>query len=261
MLPPQFFMDVDAKTLDEQIRLMELVLCAFDSIRPRHLIDKIEVPESRTTQARIAVGEDSDFRPRWQALADILGPLVMPSLPTGWQTWEHGIIPILAEQIAQKRDWSLCGVLSDALYECDEGVDPGLLEHLRTPRQHYLGCWVIDLLRGHMTSPRRSHLQRLPEVERPARYEVLVEPTGPIEGPQLLELCEDKQALVTALVDGTWPVRRTRESPLAAWGLSCTMYWSGDLIVSIRLPEVRMQSFPGGPWTAAVWLEREVVTA
>src|SRR5262249_34922790 len=60
------------------------------------------------------------FQQRWAVVADIAGPRQLPVLPAGWDTWESGTIPAMAEEIYQKRTWKECKVLADALEDAKD---------------------------------------------------------------------------------------------------------------------------------------------
>src|SRR5262249_55935827 len=55
-------------------------------------------------------------------------------------TWRDGAIPKLAQSIYDSNDFSMIGILGDALEEagCNE---PAILEHVRNEQSHYRGCW------------------------------------------------------------------------------------------------------------------------
>jgi hypothetical protein len=66
-------------------------------------------------------------------------------LDLAWLTWNDCIVRRLAEGIYAERRFGDMGVLADALEEAG-CMDREVLAHLRSPRPHARGCWVIDLL-------------------------------------------------------------------------------------------------------------------
>ncbi len=69
-------------------------------------------------------------------------PVVLDPL---WLSWNEGMIPKIAQNIAAERRLEDLPILADALEEAG-CADQGLLDHLRQPRPHSGPCWVIDLL-------------------------------------------------------------------------------------------------------------------
>jgi hypothetical protein len=63
------------------------------------------------------------------------------------RTWMTPDAQHLAEDIYQRRAFDELPYLADALV--DAGCElPGLLDHLRSPEPHVLGCWASDLCAG-----------------------------------------------------------------------------------------------------------------
>ncbi len=60
-----------------------------------------------------------------------------------WLTWDHGLVPALAQTIYLERAFDRLPILADALEDagCD---DLELLAHLRGPTDHVRGCWALD---------------------------------------------------------------------------------------------------------------------
>lgn len=82
---------------------------------------------------------------------------MVPVSPTGlvtrrerycpWLTWNDGLIPRLARDIYDSRDFERMPMLSDMLL--DSGCDnEALMQHCREPGVHVRGCWALDLLTG-----------------------------------------------------------------------------------------------------------------
>jgi len=200
------------------------------------------------------------FRQGWAALADVMGPLELPQLPAGWHAFDGGVIPAMAAQIYQDRDWGLCPVLADALWDagCD---DTDLLGHLRWSLPHYAGCWAVDLLTGRMDAPRRRRLRRLPRVDRPTRWDLLLEADG-AEGNLLLDRvrppqdelmaalfdpegggpgCPVTEALMDHLSGLPLPVLATRDEPWQGCGTCALRVWRGDLVLTVSPPRVVLE--------------------
>jgi hypothetical protein len=57
--------------------------------------------------------------------------------------WNNGVIPKIARNIYDSRDFKLLPILADAL---EEGgyIDDFILHHARNSNQHFRGCWLID---------------------------------------------------------------------------------------------------------------------
>jgi hypothetical protein len=80
-------------------------------------------------------------------LRDVYGPLAFRpvNLPQDWLRWNGGIIAHLAQAIQEERAYYHMPILADALE--DAGCTSAeLLDHLRRPGPHVLGCWGLDLV-------------------------------------------------------------------------------------------------------------------
>jgi hypothetical protein len=77
-------------------------------------------------------------------LADVLGDLSRP-LPQVEPSWLQAGVVSLARAIYAERAFDRLPVLADALEEAG-CADAGILNHLRGPGPHALGCWCLDLL-------------------------------------------------------------------------------------------------------------------
>jgi hypothetical protein len=82
-------------------------------------------------------------------LRDIFGnPFSAPPvIEPDWLGWNDGVVRRLAAAIYEERSFDRLPILADALEEAG-AADPGLLQHLRGPGPHVLGCWCLDLLLG-----------------------------------------------------------------------------------------------------------------
>lgn len=85
-------------------------------------------------------------------LADVLreiagDPFAAIHLEGTLVAWRDGTIPKLAQACYDSNDFSMIGILGDALEEagCNE---PAILEHVRREQTHYRGCWLVDLILG-----------------------------------------------------------------------------------------------------------------
>jgi hypothetical protein len=79
-------------------------------------------------------------------LRDLVGSLEPRSrLDEAWLRWNDGVVAKLARSIYDERAFERMPVLGDALPEAG-CRDETLLDHCRSPRPHYRGCWVLDLL-------------------------------------------------------------------------------------------------------------------
>jgi hypothetical protein len=70
-----------------------------------------------------------------------------PTVDPRWLGWEGGTVTRLARAAYDERAFERLPVLADALEDagCAEAE---ILEHLRAPKPHARGCWVLDLLLG-----------------------------------------------------------------------------------------------------------------
>jgi hypothetical protein len=100
-----------------------------------------------------------DFQsPKWQAarraemqeqcrlLRDILGgPFHPVTVSPAWLAWNDGTVAKLAAAVYDERAFDRLPILAHALEEagCDEQA---ILDHLRGPGPHVLGCWALDLV-------------------------------------------------------------------------------------------------------------------
>jgi hypothetical protein len=81
-----------------------------------------------------------------QLVREIFGnPLRPARVRKAWLRWNDRVIPTLAQQMYQEREYEQMPVLGDALE--DAGcTDAGMLQHCRQPGKHVRGCWVVDLI-------------------------------------------------------------------------------------------------------------------
>lgn len=61
--------------------------------------------------------------------------------------WRTGTVRAIAEAMYASRDFTGMPILADALEESG-CADADILEHCRSSRPHFRGCWVVDGLRG-----------------------------------------------------------------------------------------------------------------
>ncbi|HYT91972.1 MAG TPA: hypothetical protein VEL76_24875 [Gemmataceae bacterium] len=82
---------------------------------------------------------------RAEILRDMFGNPFRPGTHTA--AWRTSTVVALAQAACDARDWAALPVLADALE--DAGcTDTAILDHLRSPRPHARGCWVVDLVLG-----------------------------------------------------------------------------------------------------------------
>jgi hypothetical protein len=67
-----------------------------------------------------------------------------PDVDLAWLAWGDGVVPRVAEAIYAGRRFEELPVLADALEEAG-CANAELLEHLRGPGPHTLGCWPLDV--------------------------------------------------------------------------------------------------------------------
>jgi hypothetical protein len=94
-------------------------------------------------------GGSREIGPRQAALLrDIFGnPFRPANMEKNWLAWNDGIVPKIATETYESRDFGRLPILADALE--DAGCDNAdILAHCRSGREHVRGCWVVDLLLG-----------------------------------------------------------------------------------------------------------------
>ncbi len=111
------------KTRGERAAFEHLTKCAEDYNRERMEAELAE----RTMQCDIA--------------RDVLGfPEVVVQLSPNWRT---STVIAMAKEMLATQDFSGMPILADALQ--DSGCDvPEILEHCRSEKPHFRGCWVLD---------------------------------------------------------------------------------------------------------------------
>ncbi|HJT75729.1 MAG TPA: hypothetical protein VJ739_00860 [Gemmataceae bacterium] len=104
------------------------------------------------TQAAIELGDAKwaaaalGAVPRAALLREIFGnPFRPPAADPAWLSWNDGTVRRLAEAIYAERRFADLPILADALEEAG-CADAALLDHLRGPGPHVLGCWALDAL-------------------------------------------------------------------------------------------------------------------
>jgi hypothetical protein len=80
-------------------------------------------------------------------LRDIFGGAFRASSSGHLWRAADGVVRRLAEAIYQDRLFEDLPILADAVADAD-CQDPDLLDHLRGPVEHALGCWALDLILG-----------------------------------------------------------------------------------------------------------------
>jgi hypothetical protein len=86
-------------------------------------------------------------------LRDVLGPPRPPAVEPAWLRWDGGAVRAPAEAAYRGRalppgtlEGEALVVLADAVEEAGGAAE--LLEHLRSPGPHSVGCWAVDALTG-----------------------------------------------------------------------------------------------------------------
>jgi hypothetical protein len=111
---------------------------------------RVAVEDAARAAARAAMRAAGDRA--WDAEAalfrDIFGNPWRPERWTRpWLAWHDGLIPRMAQQMYDSRDFGAIPILADALE--DAGcANEDILTHCRQDGLHVRGCWVIDLLLG-----------------------------------------------------------------------------------------------------------------
>jgi hypothetical protein len=111
--------------------------------------DVVDLLSGRPTHTWAPLPPDRDTKPSRQEQTDLLREIVGdPFTEVRFDpAWRTGDVVPLAESIAVDGTFAELPVLADALE--DVGCDsPDVLDHLRAPSRHALGCWALDLVRG-----------------------------------------------------------------------------------------------------------------
>ena len=82
-------------------------------------------------------------------LRDFFGSLFFRpvTIAPQWLRWQDGIVVKLAQAIYEERAFERLPILADVLEEagCSNAE---ILTHCRQPREHFRGCWVLDMSLG-----------------------------------------------------------------------------------------------------------------
>jgi len=111
--------------------------------------DVVDLLGGKPSHAWSATPPDRDKQPSRHEQADLLREIVGdPFAEVRFDpAWRTGCVVPTAESIASEGTFDELPVLADALE--DVGCDSReVLEHLRSPGRHVLGCWALDLVRG-----------------------------------------------------------------------------------------------------------------
>jgi hypothetical protein len=83
-----------------------------------------------------------------ETLRELVGnPFRRVEIDASWLTWNDEVIVAMTQAIYDGRAFGRLPILADALEEAGCS-DAAILDHCRQPGEHFLGCWVIDLLMG-----------------------------------------------------------------------------------------------------------------
>jgi Clp amino terminal domain, pathogenicity island component len=77
----------------------------------------------------------------------VVGGAIDPS----WLSWNDGTVAKIARVIAAERRWEDLPILADALEEAG-CTNREMLSHCRDSEPHVANCWVVNLLRGMMST-------------------------------------------------------------------------------------------------------------
>jgi hypothetical protein len=100
---------------------------------------------------RIAgIRNDTLSPPHEAAFREVMGnPWCAPApIAESVARWQDGTVIKLASSIDAERRFEDLPVLADALEDAG-GADGALLNHLRSPGPHVLGCWALDCVLGY----------------------------------------------------------------------------------------------------------------
>jgi hypothetical protein len=136
-------------------------LTAWHSVSAMYFTSNVVWPNAWEAASRVSEGWlhiSGDRKPRRQnrhrvempaqcgVLRDIFGNPFQPwFVSSAWLTWNDTTIPRLARAVHDERAFDRLPILADALEDA-ECSDTDLLNHLRSPEAHFLGCWAVDLL-------------------------------------------------------------------------------------------------------------------
>jgi hypothetical protein len=110
-------------------------------------VPRSERIEAWTPSQELRLPGDPDTEAQAHLLRDIVGDpfhLSAVKLPSTCLT---SAVVALARRVSDERDFSTTPILADALEEAG-CTDQGMLDHLRSPGPHTLGCWPVDLILG-----------------------------------------------------------------------------------------------------------------
>jgi hypothetical protein len=129
----------DAQLRDDD--LLEGLEAEVEEFLERHLVEQ---PEAYAVFAR---ARDAELAAQCTLLREVVGnPFRRIDLDPAVLAWGDGAVRNLARAIYQERDFARLGILADALEDASCAC-PGLIDHLRSPGPHVLGCWALDLAR------------------------------------------------------------------------------------------------------------------
>lgn len=138
-------------------------LAAFHSVDSSYFTSHIVWPDAWEAAVRVGGGWrhiSGDLKPKRQLrhhvvthvhcalLFDVFGNPFQPwFVVAAWQRWNDGPVMKIARTIYEERAFDRLPILADALEDADCD-DTAILDHLRSPGPHVLGCWVVDLILG-----------------------------------------------------------------------------------------------------------------
>jgi hypothetical protein len=131
----------DQRLGDERLR--ERLLCAARIAEKAICLDRAEFD----TRLLGNLSAQEDWPKGWLVREVVGNPFRPVRIDRVWLSWNDETVLRIARSIYDERQFDRLPVLADALE--DAGCDSAeMLSHLRGPRPHVRGCWVVDLLLG-----------------------------------------------------------------------------------------------------------------
>ena len=107
----------------------------------RPLLDEFDFEKAAAVGAKAGEREEHGQR---ELLRDIFPNPCRPASAFD-SSWRTPAVLSVAQEMYRSRDFSQMSALADAL-EAAGCTEPAMLEHCRSGREHWRGCWVVDLV-------------------------------------------------------------------------------------------------------------------